>query len=231
MCLSSPKPPKPNNSALRAQREAARRAEQEAARRAEEERRREAARQARIAEGKSAIDSSFEPFNDEYYGGYEKAYLDYKNPQLERFYDEARDTTTYNLARAGNLESSAGAEALGDLTRDFEIQRGAITSEAKARAAQHREEVEAARSALYSQNQAQADPNAISSSAGQRVTALRTPPTFQPMGNPFGNILNTAAAGAGAMMGGRPVGAPLVFDQRTATAAKPNKSSVRLVGG
>ena len=126
---------------------------------------REAKRQQDIAAGRSRIDEAFGQFNDPYYQGVEKSYLDYYNPQVDSQYEDAQRKLKLNLARTGNLNSGSGARQLGDLTRAYTDQRTAISGQAIDQANKQRGTVEQTKGELYNQNTAAADPAAAAASA------------------------------------------------------------------
>src|SRR4029077_7592784 len=80
---------------------------------AQEAKDKENLRQARLNQGKTAIDQLFGPtnFDDSFYNKYQQANLDYNLPQLTDQYDKAKMGMTYDLARAGTLRSTAAGYA------------------------------------------------------------------------------------------------------------------------
>src|SRR5881394_1203397 len=80
---------------------------------AQEAKAKENKRQARLDQGKTAIDALFGPenFGDPFYEKYRKAELKYSLPQLQQQYGTAKDAMTYDLARAGTLRSTAAGYA------------------------------------------------------------------------------------------------------------------------
>ena len=155
---------------------------------AEEARRREEERQARITQGRDAIDSAFEAFSPDYFSGYEQDYMGYYDPLLEDQASDARRRLTLELARTGNLTSSAGIRRLQELQEFEDQQRGQIASRAADAATDLRNQVEMARGDLYSQNTAAADPGSAAANAARRSESLMTPPTYSPLGDVFGNF-------------------------------------------
>ena len=86
--------------------------------RAQEARDKENERQARLNQGKGAIDTIFgtENFGDDFYENYRKAGLDYTMPQLQSQYADAKRTSESDLARAGLLRSGAAGFVQNKLT-------------------------------------------------------------------------------------------------------------------
>ena len=120
----------------------------EAARqRAEEE-----ARQGRIREGRKKIDDAFSGFDDKFFAGREKSYLDYATPQLDDQYNDAVSELTLALARSNLLNSSARARKFGDLQKQYGLQARSVGDKAKEYGSGARRSIEASKSDLQSQN-------------------------------------------------------------------------------
>lgn len=198
MCMSTPK----DNSA-----EIARQAELE--------------RQRKITEGRQAIDQSFAGFDDSFYNQLSTGYQDYYLPQVDQQFNNARKKLIFSLARAGNLNASAGSSQLGDLKRKYEESKALIGNEAFNRAQQARADVERNKGDLYSQLSASADPASAAAAATARASALTAPPSYSPIGDIFASFLNTAATGVAAEKAGYPGFNTGLFS--------PKKSSVSVV--
>mgnify|MGYP000701730260 CR=1 FL=1 len=157
-------------------------------------RRREEERQGRIAAGKSQINSAFEGFDDDFYGGRETSALKYYRPQLEDQYPKARRDLTLALARSGNLQSSTATRRFGDLNKRYKSNLLDIGSKAKDISTNARNRVEQTRGELFNQLSLSADPSAAANSAISRAQILGEDQAFSPLGQLFQN----AAAGIGA---------------------------------
>lgn len=155
----------------------------------EELERKEAERQAKIAEGKTAIDTAFSQFDDDYYGGYKGAYLDYYLPQLDSQFTDANAKLVAALAGRGTLESTPGFNAVGKLTENYNQQRTGIANEAENAANQLQSTVENNKSDLYALNLSAADPEAMNTLAQGQATALVAPPTLSPLSQVFASAL------------------------------------------
>jgi hypothetical protein len=160
---------------------------------ADEARQREEQRQGRIKEGRGKIDEAFTQFDDPYYSGVEKAYLDYYNPELDKQYNDARRKVVLSLAGKGNLASGAGARTLGELTTQYEKNRSMLANQAIDARNQARSDVESARSELYDQNISAADPAAIAVQAASRAGSIATPRAYSPLADLFSGLINSAA--------------------------------------
>ena len=172
MCLPQIKPKLPvDNSA-------------EIARKAEEE------RQARIVQGTSAIDSAFSGFNDDFYNNYQNTYTDYYYPQLDDQYNDARKRLTLQLAKTGNLTSSAGINQMGDLQEYYNTQRTGITNQALNAANDLRADVDMRKSQLYADNRSAADPGSATSAAASAAAALQPTAPSSPLANTFADFFS-----------------------------------------
>ena len=176
-----------------AQAAASAQAAEEARRQAAETRQREADRQARIQSGRGAIDQTFAPFNDEYFGKQTDNYLAFALPQLDDQYKKTYDGLIFDLARTGNLKSSAGAYRLGELQKEYAKQKQVVADTGANYARSARSDVERARGELVSQLGETADPDLVGQTAATRAQFLQTPQTYSPLGAVFQNI---TAAGA-----------------------------------
>lgn len=184
MCFPTSKPPADNSA--------------EIARKQEEE------RQARIAEGRTAIDNAFAQFDDPFYAQRQQEYLDYYIPQIERQYADTARQLKLALARSGNLNSGSGARQLGNLFERYNDIRAVYANNAIAHANQIRGNVESTRDDLYQQNRSAADPSAIAASAAARATPLAGPSQLDPIGDLFSSALNLGAIGLQAERAGYP---------------------------
>lgn len=156
---------------------------------AELARQQEAERQARIAQGRTAIDDAFgSAFNDQYFDDYQGQYTGFYMPKLEDQYNDANRRLTLQLASNGGLRSSAGIRALGDLADYFNDQKIDMTNKSVSALSDHRSEIERAKDSLYSQNIAAADPGNASAGAASRVESLLTPPDLDPLPDVFSNF-------------------------------------------
>lgn len=153
----------------------------------------EAKRQASINSGMERIDQTFKPFNDDYFAKQGQSYNDYYLPQVEDQYQDARKKLTYNLARGGGLNSTAGAEQLGHLTEEYTKQRGTIGEQALAEQQRQRGVMEGNRSNVVNQLYSSANPEAAAASAAANATQMTAPPAYSALGDLFGKFAGTAA--------------------------------------
>ena len=181
MCLSAPK----DNSA-------------EIARQQENE------RQSRITTGTAKVNDAFGGFNDDYYAGIGKSYLDYYNPQLDRQYNRAREQLTYSLADSGNLDSSAAARKFGDLTADYGVQKQTIANQAESEKQAFKGNVEQNRSDLLGQLESGAGVDTTATSALARASSLTRPAQYSPLGDLFAQYTGAARTNAALQGAGYP---------------------------
>ena len=155
---------------------------------AEIARQEEAARQARITEGRTAIDDAFGAFTPDYFDSYANDYTGFYTPKLDDKYADARKKLTLQLASTGNLTGSAGIGQLRDLTEMYNEQTSDVTNKSLAAANTLRGNVENARSDLYSQNSVAADPGNAAESAARQIGILQQPQQFSPLGDVFSSF-------------------------------------------
>lgn len=155
----------------------------------------EDARKAAIAQGVTNINNTFGAFGNDFYKQREQSYSDYAEPQLDIQHDKAKRDLTYALSDAGTTRSSVAATRLGDLERDYGLQKLSVADQARGYADKARSDIEGARSGLISQVNATADATGAQSGALGQAQALAAAPTFSPLGQVFQN----ASAGVGAL--------------------------------
>lgn len=156
-------------------------ARREAARaRAEEE-----ARQGRIREGTAAIDNTFAQFNDDFYSGIASSFMDFARPQLDEQFGEAREQTTFDLARRGMLDSSNRVERFGNLDRRYNLELDNLTDQGQQFANDARANVERNRADLVGMLNATGDAQAATQGALSRASIVSRPPAFSPIGQLF----------------------------------------------
>lgn len=145
----------------------------------------EEARQGRIREGTAKINTTFEQFNDGFFDGRQKAYMDYANPQLEDQYGKAGNELTFALARGGNLNSSTRGAKLGELQQLYDLNKQKVADDALASSTQARTAVEDSRSGLIATLNATGDAQGAANSALARSSALSQPAAYSPLGQLF----------------------------------------------
>lgn len=188
---------------------------------AEIARQREEARQADIRAGRENIDSAFSRFDDPFYNNIQTTYQDYFFPQVDQQFADTSKKLKLRLAGAGNLNSGAGAQQIGKLTQQYDLQRADLANKALDAANSYRTRVEGERGDLYNLNASSADPASIAVQAASRAGPLLTPPSPSPIGSLFADFLNNAAIGVAAESKGYPGFRTGLFDS--------SKSAQRIV--
>lgn len=150
-----------------------------------EQRALEAERQARVETGRKAIDTAFAGYDDDFYNNRAKEFEDFAVPQLGQEYQNTKKNLKYSLARAGLLGSGTEVSKTGALEQENTKQLRNIADTGAAQANDLRRTVEGQRAALYSQNEAAADPGAATNLALRTAQAYERPTTFAPVTNFF----------------------------------------------
>ena len=166
-----------NNQMVQFQMEQARKAEQK-----------ENLRQARLDQGKTAIDEIFGPdnFGDEFFDKYNEASLDYALPQLEEQYDTAKYGMTGDLARAGLLRSSSAGYAQGMLEKQKSVNEGGLRAKADTDTAALRQSIASQQQQAYNQLYQTEDPTvAANTAANSAANAQLTQPNTGALGDMF----------------------------------------------
>ena len=168
-------------------------------------RQQEEERQARIAEGRSAIDDAFSSYNDDFYNQYQTDYTNYYTPQLTDQYDDAHKRLTLQLAKTGNLTSSYGIDRLADIEEYYGNQNTALTNRALDAVNTLKGNVDQRKSQLYADNRSAADPGSASTAAIEAAGALQPTQPQSPLANVFADFFNNVgnAAAISNTAGGR----------------------------
>lgn len=155
---------------------------------AEEAKQKEAQRQARLTQGKTAIDQLFAGggFDDPFYNKYKQAELDYTLPQLQDQYAKQKEQTTYDLARAGTLRSTAAGKAQANLELQKAVNEAALRTKADSDTAALRQGIQGEQQAAYNQLYATEDPAVAANSATASINAAQlATPNLNPLGDLF----------------------------------------------
>jgi hypothetical protein len=166
---------------------------------AQEAKDKENLRQARLDQGKSAIDSLFGPsnFGDDFYNKYNKAELDYTQPQLADQYDKAKQGMTYDLARAGTLRSTAAGYAQSLLEKQNAVNQAGVAAKADTDTAALRQSIASQQQQAYNQLYATEDPTVAANTA---ATAVGNAQLSQPNLTPLANAFQPVAIGLGSAL-------------------------------
>ena len=160
-------------------------------------RQQEQERQAAVREGTSAIDATFEQFDDGFYDQQKQAFLDFAQPQLEDQRAKASRELVFSLARSGQLEGSARAQKASELQQLYDLEAQNVADQALDYENKARTNVENARSDLVATLNATGDATGAANSALARSATLSQPEAYSPLTDLFAgypDALGTAAA-------------------------------------
>lgn len=149
---------------------------------------REKERQARIQSGIYGINTTFQPFNDEFFAGRSKAYVDYATPQLKGQYQDAYRNLVTALHRSGIMQSSEAARRMGKLQKQYSLAQQGVADTGFSVANSARKDIENSRSALINDLQVTADPSSALAAAQARQAVFAANPQFQPLTNLFTDV-------------------------------------------
>lgn len=157
-------------------------------------------RQQNIRGGTSAIEQAFAQFNDPWFKGAQDKYSAAYLPQIDEQAGNARNDLIARLFERGMLESSVGANALGDLEKKRLDERVRVGAEAADFASGLREKVNQQKNSLFDVARSAADPNAVASRATGDAAALAAMPggSYQNqsgLGDVFASVLEPFAYG------------------------------------
>lgn len=156
---------------------------------ADDARARETERQNKIKTGIASIDSTFAPFDDNFYGQRKTAFLDYYQPQLDDQFKDAREQMAYSLARNGTLNSTMAADQAAKLGKKYSLETGSLVSRAEGDANALKSQVENQKSSIKSQLNSTADATAATNDALARTKQIyETRPEYSPLGDIFSGV-------------------------------------------
>ena len=120
-------------------------------------------------------------FDDNFYNSYRQKVLDYYQPDEAKQYSEAQRDLTYNLARAGTLQSSTAADKQGDLAYNDALQKANIVANANQQTGQLQSQIQANKESLINQLYATDDPTLTANLAESSAKASQLQdPTLTP---------------------------------------------------
>jgi hypothetical protein len=199
----------------------------------------------------NAVNQAFSKFTPDYYSGYVKAYEQNYDPEVERQYGIAQQQLGYGLARSGLTQSQTAATQQSLLAEDKGRQEATIANQAVDAGTALQGNVENAKQNLLStalSDQTLGSPitpgsadaitaqfdqtskalSQVTTQAGDVVNTLAAPPTYNALGNLFGN----AASGVASYLSGNQLAAYNAsgYNMPSASAASPtSNSSARVV--
>lgn len=157
----------------------------------------EAARQKQITEGTASINSKFDSqFTPDYFDKLKQNYLDFAQPQLDKQYADTQKKLTFNLARNGNMDSSAAGTQFADLLSQYQANSQKLANDALSQANTAKNAVENSRASLISQLNTTGDQTAAANSAATQAQLLAQPAAYSPLGDMFSATTSALATQA-----------------------------------
>lgn len=145
-------------------------------------RQQEAERQARVAAGTKSVDDAFASYGDDYFTKLANDYTANYLPQIDDQYNRARMRLPLNVA---STQSSAYADMLADLTRDYEKSKADLGNQATDFVSQQRNTLNQQKQQLYALASSGSDPLTVGQQALSQSNAYQAPKTYSPLGDLF----------------------------------------------
>lgn len=179
-----------------------RRAAAEAAAAAEREaaaaRAREEERRVRLEDGRQKIDGIFGGIGDDYYSGISRAILEAGAGDLNDQYAKARENLQYSLARSGMLSSSAATAADAGLNAARDEANAKVALQADQQKTRLRQQTAQEKQTAMQQLYATENPDLAANTAlTGKSLIMSDKPSYNPIGDIFGSLINTFANGVG----------------------------------
>lgn len=133
-------------------------------------------------------------FGSDFYNTYQNSILGYYMPQEDMQYNNARTTLNYNLARAGQLNSSTAGKDIADLANQDVMNRANITSQADQQTGALRTTVAQNQQSALNQLYSTENPSVAANTAENMVANAQL---TKPILNPVGQLFNVASVGVG----------------------------------
>lgn len=169
-------------------------------------------------------------FGDDFFNKYKQTYLDYYLPDEQRQYDVAKRDLSYNLARAGTLNSSAAADKAGDLAYNDANAQAVIKSNANQATGQLEQSVQDQKQSLINQLYSTEDPTLTADLAQSAANATKlVSPNLTPAAALFTPALTAAGAAASSYLS--PYSTYPTAGGSTAPVQPAGQSSGKVTGG
>lgn len=148
------------------------------------------ARAARIAQGTTDVNNTFDTtFNPGFFSARRQATLDTYTPDLTHQFSEARSQLAIALARAGILGSSEAARQQGLLQTSFDNANNDVALRAEKDVTDLRNSVNNQKASVLADLGSTADPGAAANAALARSQTLQaTPVSYSPLGDIFAGV-------------------------------------------
>jgi len=151
----------------------------------------EAQKQAKIDAEVSNINNAFGGYNDNYFQGVSRAYMNHYQPELAKQYKTARERLIY--AQPGGGQGSAYNQALADLDEENSKRLADLQNNASSYASDYRRNIEGERSSLINMASLNSGSGAAAQQAINTAKSLATPPAFSALGDLFAKFAGNAA--------------------------------------
>jgi hypothetical protein len=129
---------------------------------------------------------------DEFYNKFRDAYVGSYMPQVAKQYGDAKKQTTYGLARAGTLKSSAATDTIADLAEQNRLNNADVIAKADQGVADLKTRVADERTKAENQLVATEDPNVAANTA---LASIRNIGLSAPPSTPLGDVFKVALIG------------------------------------
>jgi hypothetical protein len=161
---------------------------------AQQAREEENLRQKRIEDGRKLIDQQFDLFkkNPAFFDRYRGAITDYYRPQIQSQYADAKRNTTFQLADAGTLRSTAAADVTADLAKQNDANMLAMNAKADSALGDLRNQIASNKDTAINQLYSTEDPSMAANSALNSIANIQLQ---KPDLSPLANLFGTAAIG------------------------------------
>ena len=151
-------------------------------------------RQQRLDEGRKLIDQQFDLFkkNPAFFDRYRGAITDYYRPQIQGQYADAKRNTTFQLADAGTLRSTAAADVTADLAKQNDANMLAMNAKADSALGDLRNQIASNKDTAINQLYSTEDPSMAANSALNSIANIQL---AKPDLSPLAGLFSTAAIG------------------------------------
>lgn len=165
-------------------------------------------------------------FDDAFYQGYNQKVLDYYNPQENKNYAEAQRNTLYNMANQGLINSSAAADAYGNLAYNDALNKAAIVANANQQTGDLKNQILSNKQAMINELYSTEDPTLTANLAASSAAASRLQtPTLTP------NAAFLAPLAAGGLSAVGAYGSPAINYNSPYGVSYPNQPFMSGQGG
>ena len=156
----------------------------------------QAQQQQNVQQGTHAINEAFRQFTPDYFNNAKQSYINAYDPALTDQYNIAQDQLTSGLADRDMLDSTVGANAFGQLEKQYNSTQADIGNSATDFANNLQAQEQQAKAQVQALNTGAASPFAIGTQAQAAGATVQAPSTFPSLANVFGSTLQPFSAAA-----------------------------------